>query len=78
MNGASRNGIGRRMTFSAACMGMLLGLSGCYEDGALLRSCYHVDARCGWNQDQGDRAESPPTGTPASPGPGPGPGPAPP
>jgi hypothetical protein len=81
MNGLSRYGIGRRMLISTACLGLLLGLSGCYPDGAFLRSCYHADATCGWNNDHGNRSESSPSpGTPgpATPGPatpGPGPGP---
>jgi hypothetical protein len=62
---------------STAGLGLLLGLSGCYEDGALLRSCYHVDARCGWNQDRDSESESTPSGNTPSPGtPAPAPGPA--
>ncbi len=77
MNGFSRNGIGYRMISSTVFLGLLLGLSGCYEDGALLRSCYHAGARCGWNNDHGNSSDSSPP-SPVSPGnPAPAPGPAP-
>lgn len=82
MNRLSRNSISYRMLLSTAFLGLALGLSGCYEDGALLRSCYHADAHCGWNNaDRGNQSErTPSSGTPGTPsvgtpGPGPGPGP---
>ncbi len=70
MNGMSRNSLRNRLLISTALLGLTLGLSGCYDDGALLRSCYHAGARCGWNQDNGNQSDSSPSSTPSPSPPG--------